>query len=76
MQKLLQFVTGRQELVKVLQQPVLEDSYSSASQRQVSMQQHVYVLLVSAWTARRMAGASALPIADALQPEVTLRLFP
>ncbi|DBA67666.1 TPA: hypothetical protein ACH3X2_001259 [Trebouxia sp. C0005] len=30
------FVTGRQELVKVLQQPVLEDSYLSASQRQIS----------------------------------------
>ena len=48
MQKLLQFVTGRQELVKVLQQPVLKDSYSSVSQRQVSMQQHVYILLASA----------------------------
>ena len=48
MQKLLQFVIGRQELVKVLQQPVLEDSYLSATQRQVSMQQHVYVLLASA----------------------------
>ena len=48
MQKLLQFVTGRQELVEVRQQPVLEISYLSASQRQVSRQQHVYVLLTSA----------------------------